>query len=103
MNLVFSAAMGPRLAILLCLALGLVLTRAYAEDTSKIPPIAGHESLIFKPTVVYPYAARRDLLSGSGILVLDINSETGEVIAVRMGKSTGHAILDKAATDTFRK
>jgi TonB family protein len=85
-----------------CLALGLVFSQARGEkppestSTDKLP------ALIFKPSIVYPYEARRAWMSGRGIVVVDINSETGEVIAARMGRSTGHALLDKAATDAFR-
>ena len=85
--------------------LALILTTAgsgTAEDLSKIPEIKGAADLEVKPNVQYPYDAKRSLTTGSGIAVVNINSATGEVTAVRMGKSTGSAILDSAVTSAFR-
>ncbi len=58
--------------------------------------------MIFKPRIHYPYEARRAGIIGSGIILVEVNSATGEVISTRMGKSTGSAILDQAATEAFR-
>lgn len=91
-----------RAVIIFCLVLGLVHSKAHAENTPKKASTENLPNLIFKPKIIYPYAARKALLSGRGIVVVDINSETGHVIAAQMGQSTGHAILDQAATDAFR-
>lgn len=51
----------------------------------------------------YPEEARQRRLAGSGILQGKVNFQTGEVISVRMLKSTGHKILDDAALRAFRQ
>jgi TonB family protein len=85
-------------------ALALIWSPAgvYAEDLSKIPKIEGPDALVRKPKVHYPFEAKRQRTTGSGIIVVDINSTTGEVTRVRMGVSTGSAVLDNAATGAFR-
>lgn len=54
------------------------------------------------PRPEYPYEARRLGLTGSGIVKIEVDPESGRVTSARMDPSTGHAILDKAATDAFR-
>jgi TonB family protein len=49
----------------------------------------------------YPVAARRSRLHGQGVLVGDVNFDTGDVKSVRMEKSTGSTILDQAALTAF--
>lgn len=63
---------------------------------------AVRKSIVRKPFVVYPYEARRQRLAGSGIVRVDID-RTGRVTATRMEKSTGHSILDNAATSAFQQ
>lgn len=65
-------------------------------------PTKGRAAMIFKPRIQYPYEARRAGMTGSGIILVEVNPATGEVISTRMGKSTGSAILDQAATNAFR-
>ncbi|MEO5721520.1 MAG: TonB family protein [Chthoniobacterales bacterium] len=75
---------------------------AEAEDLSKIPEIRSPRDFVRKPNIQYPYEAKRERLTGSGVVVWDINPATGDVLRVRMGQSTGHAILDQAAVSAFR-
>ena len=42
-------------------------------------------------------------VTGSGIVLIDVDYRTGRVTAARMLKSTGHAVLDDAAVNGFRK
>ena len=49
----------------------------------------------------YPVAARRSRLHGHGLLVGDVNFNTGDVRSVRMEKTTGSTILDQAALTAF--
>ncbi len=51
----------------------------------------------------YPYQARRERMTGSGIVVLDINKATGLVTRAYMAKSTGHGILDDETIRTFKQ
>jgi TonB family protein len=59
--------------------------------------------MIFKPHIQYPAEAMRAGMIGSGIVLVEVNSATGEVISTRMGKSTGYAVLDQAATRAFQR
>jgi TonB family protein len=51
----------------------------------------------------YPYEARRARMQGTGVAVIEVDTETGRVRDVRMEPSTGHAMLDHAATQAFRQ
>lgn len=75
---------------------GLTFIEVRAEDLSKIPQPQGRAAMTNKGFVEYPDEAKRGRMTGSGIAVLDIDLKTGKVTAVRMEKSTGHAILDNA-------
>jgi TonB family protein len=49
------------------------------------------------PAPDYPYEARRRHLSGSGIIAVEVDHETGLVKAATIKMSTGSALLDQAA------
>ena len=51
----------------------------------------------------YPLEARRHHFTGSCVLELKLSLDTGEVVSVTVTKSTGHSILDRAATDAFKR
>jgi TonB family protein len=51
----------------------------------------------------YPYEARRRRITGSGVVVVEIDSVTGNVKAARMAPSIGSPILDDAALSAFRQ
>ena len=53
------------------------------------------------PHPVYPYAARKDGLEGSGVFELTARSD-GIVTDVATVRSTGHAILDRTALQTLK-
>lgn len=74
---------------------------AHAQDISKIPEIKPGQ-IVFKPFIPYPDRAKRLGMVGTGIVIIEVNSSTGEVITTRMGRSTGYALLDQAATEAFR-
>jgi TonB family protein len=57
----------------------------------------------YTPRPEYPLAARQRHITGSGIFRLQVQFQTGRVSAVQVERSTGHAILDAAATDTLRR
>jgi protein TonB len=56
---------------------------------------------IFAPKPEYPLEARARRWGGSGVVLLDVEVETGKVIAAHMSKSTGHQILDESALSAF--
>jgi len=54
------------------------------------------------PRPEYPLEARQQHLTGSGIVLMRVDTKTGRVISAEMEKSTGHKILDEAALRAFR-
>jgi len=58
---------------------------------------------LYAPRPSYPYEARRDGVTGSGVVGLTLNSASGEVIDARMSQSTGSAILDNTTVETLRR
>ena len=58
---------------------------------------------ISAPRPEYPYEARRQRATGSGVAVLTVDAGSGYVTEVRMLRSTGNAVLDNAATSGFRR
>lgn len=95
-----------RASIAVWLTLNLVLCAppgAEAENVAEAKPAKKPAAMIFKPRIRYPLVARQAGMTGSGIAVLAIDSETGKVTNVWMEKSTGHAILDWETIRAFRE
>jgi TonB family protein len=65
------------------------------------PAPTGKAAMVFKPTVVYPYEARRTRATGSGVILVSVGP-SGNVTDASMAVSTGSSILDNAATSTFK-
>ena len=61
----------------------------------------GERSAIYHPQPEYPNDARRQRLEGDGLFRLDIEAGTGKVTNVKVIKSTGHKVLDKAGMQAF--
>jgi protein TonB len=55
------------------------------------------------PRPEYPYEARRQRLTGSGVATLTIDTATGAVTSVTMARSTGSAVLDNATISGLRR
>lgn len=55
------------------------------------------------PRPVYPYEARRQKITGSGIAMMTVDPASGYVIDVVMQESTGSPVLDNAAIAAFRR
>jgi periplasmic protein TonB len=51
----------------------------------------------------YPYDARRQRITGSGIALLTVAPAVGNVIGVRIVQSSGSVILDNATLDALRR
>ena len=60
-------------------------------------------SALNAPRPEYPYEARRQRLTGSGIAVLTIDPMSGNVLDVAMLRSTGSSVLDSATISGFRR
>lgn len=59
-------------------------------------PFDGNAMVSFAPRPEYPYDARRQKITGSGVAMIRIDSTSGEVIDVSMLQSTGSVPLDRA-------
>ncbi|HKP04640.1 MAG TPA: TonB family protein [Chthoniobacterales bacterium] len=55
------------------------------------------------PRPKYPYEARRQKITGDGVVVMSVDPASGGVTGVTMAKSTGSAFLDNAAIAGFRR
>lgn len=55
------------------------------------------------PRPEYPYEARRQRITGSGIVAMTVDPATGRVTDASMWQSTGSPYLDNAAMTGFRK
>jgi len=58
---------------------------------------------IYAPKPEYPAEARARHLTGSGVIMLDVDVSTGRVGKAYMLQSMGHKILDDAALNAFRR
>jgi TonB family protein len=88
--------MRTRFAAFLFLGVLVALSADAAEKKAK-----RRAAMLYKPPIDYPIEARRRHLTGFGIVAVEINPKTGEVTRAYMLKSTGHALLDDAATRCF--
>jgi TonB family protein len=57
----------------------------------------------YAPRPVYPYQARRQRATGSGVAVLTVDQTSGTVTKVIMAQSCGNAILDNSTLDALRR
>jgi TonB family protein len=57
----------------------------------------------YAPRPVYPYEARRQRVTGSGVALLTVDPTVGTVTDVLMAQSCGNAILDNATLNAFRR
>ena len=55
------------------------------------------------PRPEYPYEARRQRITGDGIVAMSVDPVTGNVRDVSLSKSTGSPFLDNAALTGFRR
>lgn len=58
---------------------------------------------VFSPRPEYPYEARRQKKTGSGVCVLTIDTASGSVTDASMAQSTGTPILDNATVSAFKR
>ena len=60
-------------------------------------------SALSAPRPEYPYEARRRKITGSGVVIMTVDSVSGQVTNVIMEESTGSSVLDNAALAGFRR
>jgi len=60
-------------------------------------------TVAYAPRPVYPYEARRQRVTGSGIALLTVDQISGMVTDVRMAESCGNVILDNSTLDALRR
>ena len=58
--------------------------------------------VLYGPRPVYPYEARRNQITGSGVAMVRVDP-LGNPIDVRMKESTGNPFLDKSTLETLRR
>jgi TonB family protein len=58
---------------------------------------------ISAPRPEYPYEARRQHATGTGVAILYVDQATGFVTSVSMTQSTGNATLDNATVSAFKR
>ena len=105
-----------------------LIDKSYVEDTATPPPVrreptklspivrrsnnmvasslnlsAAKVLALNTPRPEYPYEARRHKITGNGVVVMSVDSGSGNVTAVTMVRSTGNAFLDNAAIAGFRR
>jgi TonB family protein len=73
---------------------------AQSTPPQKIPP--RRKGAIFAPRPAYPYEARKHHITGAGVCIVSVRPD-GTISHAEMRPSTGHAILDNAALDAFRR
>ena len=56
----------------------------------------------YAPRPIYPYEARRQRVTGSGIALVTVDETSGTVTDVRMAQSCGNVILDNSTLDALR-
>lgn len=90
---------GARHLTLFIFCLAGLMPRAVAASP---PPKKGVAAMENKGSINYPFEAKKRGLTGRGIAVVSVDSETGHVTEVTIAKSTGHEILDQAVVKGLR-
>jgi protein TonB len=60
-------------------------------------------TVAYAPRPVYPYEARRQRVTGSGVALLAIDQTSGTVTDLLMAQSCGNAFLDNSTLDALRR
>jgi TonB family protein len=77
---------------------------SFAQPKPTSAEIAKAKALaVYAPRPAYPYEARSKHLTGSGIVLLNVDPSSGNVTSAQLLKSTGHKILDDSALEAFRQ
>jgi TonB family protein len=72
-------------------------------DRGAVAPFGSLKAMVmYAPRPVYPYEARRQRTTGSGIALLTVDPASGNVTDARMTHSCGSVILDSATLSALR-
>jgi len=58
---------------------------------------------LYAPRPKYPYEARSRHVTGSAVIIMQVDSASGNVTSASVSQSTGSSMLDNAATSAFRQ
>lgn len=89
--------------LLLTVAIFDSVSRVDAAEPEKSTDIPDGAVVLSAPRPEYPYEARKAKITGTGIVVLEVDPLTGKVTSAHMAPSTGSIILDNAALWAFRR
>jgi protein TonB len=78
------------------------IRRQTSGATGPVSMSSAKAQAVFSPRPEYPYEARRQKKTGSGICVLTIDA-SGSVSSADMAQSTGTPILDNATVSAFKR
>jgi TonB family protein len=79
-------------------------TASKRPSRAKILSAATAKAIVISaPRPEYSFEARSRHLTGAGLIALTIDPSSGRVTHVRMARSTGSPILDKAVLTAFRR
>ena len=59
--------------------------------------------LTYAPRPIYPYEARRQRITGSGVALLTVDQGLGTVTDVLIAQSCGNSLLDNSTLDALRR
>jgi TonB family protein len=68
-----------------------------------LPVSSARAFAVSAPRPEYPYEAKRQKITGDGVVVMRVDPATGNVINVSMSKTTGSPFLDNAAVTGFKR
>lgn len=60
-------------------------------------------TVLYAPRPTYPYEARRQRITGSGVALLSVDSKLGSVTDVLIAQSCGNAVLDDSTRQALRR
>jgi TonB family protein len=80
-----------------------VVKRANNSGASSSNLSAARVFAINAPRPEYPYEARRQKITGDGVVAMTVDPASGQVTEVSVVKSTGSPFLDNAALAGFRR
>jgi TonB family protein len=80
-----------------------IVRRSSNTAPSSLNLSAARVFAINAPRPEYPYEARRQKITGEGVVGMTVDPASGQVSEVSMLKSTGNAFLDNAALAGFRR
>jgi TonB family protein len=89
--------------LILSVSAGVFITSVSSLTAAQVDISHAKALAIYAPRPAYPHEAREEHLTGSGIVVLNVDSSTGNVTSAQMLKSTGYKILDDSALEAFRQ